>query len=47
MYVALRYIITKSSNVLCCFGFTAGKHVKLNPKKFKTVKTTDLELSVV
>ncbi len=50
-YVALRYIITKSSNVLCCFDFTAGteksRHrviqAKLN-KNGNRVKTTDLEL---
>ncbi len=47
-YIALRYIITKSSNVLCCFGFTAGKdleYFKLNSTKSKNrVKTRDLEL---
>ncbi len=50
-YVALRYIITKSSNVLCCFDFTAGKEkrviqAKLN-KHWKQSKDNGFRLSVV
>ena len=50
-YVALRYIITKSSNVLCCFDFTGGTEkswhrvIQAKLKKIgNRVKTTDLEL---
>ena len=41
LYIAFRYIIT---NVLHCFGFTAGREKSWHGVINSRVKTTDLEL---